>query len=63
MSLRPDSAPTREYIAIPPASLSIFAVIKPGPIILKRRSILGIREDGFFLLLIIKHPLFQRLVE
>ena len=52
MSLKPDSAPTSEYIAIPPASLSIFAVINPGPIMLKRRSILGIIEDGFFLLLI-----------
>mgnify|MGYP001212400393 CR=1 FL=1 len=52
MSLKPDSAPTSEYIAIPPASLSIFAVINPGPIMLKRRNILGIIEDGFFLLLI-----------
>tara|TARA_Y100001958_G_C20923246_1_gene336638 strand:- start:119 stop:226 length:108 start_codon:yes stop_codon:yes gene_type:complete len=35
-------------MAIPPASLSIFAVIKPGPMILNRRKILGIKEDGFF---------------
>tara|TARA_Y100001970_G_C14218333_1_gene851021 strand:+ start:1640 stop:1822 length:183 start_codon:yes stop_codon:yes gene_type:complete len=47
ISLKPDSAPTSEYIAIPPASLSIFAVIKPGPIMLKRRRILGIKPDGF----------------
>ena len=46
----PVAAPTREYVAIPPASLSIFAVISPGPTIDNKMKIFARNGDIFFLL-------------
>jgi len=35
-SLSPNSAPAREYVVIPPASLSTFEVMMPGPMRIKK---------------------------
>jgi hypothetical protein len=43
-SLRANSDPAREYVVMPPASLSTLDVIMPGPIRMKKSPMVRHRE-------------------